>query len=120
MLNNHLPSDLPDQPPVYDPPPPPPGGQGGIGGIFGNQGQTVPDVTVQYSCDSGAQVQVTFVNSASPQTVTLLAGGQFYILSEAVSGSGFRYTDGSIELFGKGPNITLEFGGQSVNCYEQG
>lgn len=123
VLNTYLPGDLPDQ--VFNPPPPPPppsgGGQGGIGGIFGNQGQgqTFQDVTATYVCDSGAQVQVTFVNSANPQTATLLAGGQYYVLQDAISGSGFRYTNGSIELLGKGQEITLLFGGQSVNCYER-
>jgi uncharacterized protein YecT (DUF1311 family) len=82
VLNTYMPGNLPDQPPqVFNPPPPPPppppprppvnqGGQGGIGGIFGNQPTNPPvqDVVAQYSCNSGAQVQVTYMNTSNPPT----------------------------------------------------
>jgi uncharacterized protein len=130
VLNTYMPGNLPDQPPqVFNPPPPPPppppprppvnqGGQGGIGGIFGNQPTNPPvqDVVAQYSCNSGAQVQVTYMNTSNPPTAELFAGGQYYSLVQGRSGSGSYYSNGNIELFSKGPDITIQQGGRSVSC----
>ena len=58
-------------------------------------------ITVPYRCDDGTALTAGFDRTAERATVSF-AGMPPMTLPQAVSGSGFRYSDGRHELHGKG------------------
>lgn len=67
-----------------------------------------------WRCDGGAAFSVRFANDAAE----VFAGGQVYNLPIAVSGSGARYSNGTVEYWEHQGRATLNgaHGGPYTNC----
>lgn len=75
--------------------------------------------TVGYVCQNGARFTAEF-SAGGDRLLLEFPGGHRVELTEAVSGSGFRYTGGGYELHGKGPEALLTRPGEApVNCREE-
>lgn len=72
---------------------------------------------VMYRCDDGTAVIASFVNSTNEVLIT--TGGRSFRLPQARSGSGARYTDGSVVFWIKGDDAQFEVAGRSTNCHTQ-
>lgn len=70
-----------------------------------------------YRCDDGTSVTASFINSTNEVLIT--TGGRTFRLPQAISGSGARYTDGSVLFWIKGDDAQLEAAGRSTNCHTQ-
>lgn len=71
-------------------------------------------IGVIYRCDDGVSVTASFVSSTNETLIT--TGGRSYRLPQARSGSGARYTDGSVVFWIKGKDAQLEAPGRSTAC----
>lgn len=60
----------------------------------------------RFACPGGATMVIRF--QAMPDLAAVTVGGAAYQLPIAVSGSGYRYTDGAVELTGKGDEARLK------------
>ena len=72
---------------------------------------------VIYRCDDGSTVIASFMNATNEALIT--TGGRSFRLPQAMSGSGARYTDGSVLFWIKGNDAQLEAAGRSTNCHTQ-
>lgn len=72
---------------------------------------------VIYRCDDGKGVTASFVTA--PSEVLLTTGGQSFRLPQGLSGSGARYTDGTVVFWIKGDDAQLEAPGRSTSCHVQ-
>ena len=70
---------------------------------------------VIYRCDDGTTLTASFVTS--PNEVLITTGGRSFRLPQGLSGSGARYTDGSVVFWIKGDNAQLEAPGRSTSCH---
>ncbi|MDK4740488.1 MliC family protein [Rhizobium sp. CNPSo 3464] len=68
-----------------------------------------------YRCDDGTALTASFLNSSNEALIT--TDGRSYRLPQARSGSGARYTDGSVVFWIKGRDAQLEAPGRSTNCH---
>jgi membrane-bound inhibitor of C-type lysozyme len=62
--------------------------------------------SAEFTCESGETVRAEFRNDSAFVSLP----GQEVALAEAVSASGARYTDGDIQLWNKGKEITVSKG----------
>lgn len=72
---------------------------------------------VIYRCDDGKGATASFVTA--PNAVLLTTGGQSFRLPQGMSGSGARYTDGTVLFWIKGNDAQLEAPGRSTSCHVQ-
>lgn len=72
---------------------------------------------VIYRCDDGKGVTASFVTA--PNEVLLTTDGQSFRLPQGMSGSGARYTDGTVLFWIKGNDAQLEAPGRSTSCHVQ-
>jgi membrane-bound inhibitor of C-type lysozyme len=72
---------------------------------------------VIYRCDDGRGVTASFVTA--PNEVLLTTDGQILRLPQGLSGSGARYTDGTVLFWIKGNDAQLEMPGRSTSCHVQ-
>ncbi|MBW9055583.1 MliC family protein [Rhizobium mesosinicum] len=72
---------------------------------------------VIYRCDDGEGATARFVSE--PSEVLLTTGGQSFRLPQGLSGSGARYTDGTVLFWIKGSDAQLEAPGRSTSCHVQ-
>ena len=83
-----------------------------------SQPQTSPPKpeTVAYRCADGVEMGVTYSGRATglEGTADLLWDGQSFPLKQEVSGSGARYTDGTVTLVTKGDEAFVEKVGEVV------
>ncbi|MEZ2130862.1 MULTISPECIES: MliC family protein [unclassified Sinorhizobium] len=70
---------------------------------------------VIYRCDDSTTVIASFMSSTNEALIT--TGGRSFRLPQARSGSGARYTDGSVVFWIKGDDAQLEAAGKSTNCH---
>jgi membrane-bound inhibitor of C-type lysozyme len=63
-------------------------------------------VSVEFTCESGEKVRAEFRNDSAFVSLP----GQDVALAQAVSASGARYTDGDIQVWSKGKEITVSKG----------
>ena len=70
-----------------------------------------------YHCDDGSTLIASFMNATNEALIT--TGGRSFRLPQGMSGSGARYTDGSVLFWIKGKDAQLEIGGRSTNCHTQ-
>jgi membrane-bound inhibitor of C-type lysozyme len=68
-----------------------------------------------WSCDGGAAFSARFPSSGRAE---IFAGGQVYTLRSAISASGARYSDGTVEFWEHQGEATLNGarGGPYTNC----
>ncbi|MDH3032579.1 MliC family protein [Methylobacterium fujisawaense] len=78
-------------------------------------------IHVTFACPTGRTLAVTFVNGAGPEQAIVRPGdGGAVTLPVQLSGSGFRYTDATHELRGKGRSVTWTDGsGKPITCTDQ-
>ncbi len=71
---------------------------------------------VAYRCADGVEMGVTYSGRATglEGTADLLWDGQSFPLKQEVSGSGVRYTDGTVTLVTKGDEAFVEKAGEVV------
>jgi membrane-bound inhibitor of C-type lysozyme len=72
---------------------------------------------VAYMCDGGVSLTVTFDNAG--KAIVVRPGAAPATLEQQVSGSGFRYSDGTSELSGKGDEALWTTGGKTLRCAAQ-
>lgn len=65
----------------------------------------------RFFCPGDVTMVIRF--QAMPDLAAISLGGEGYQLPIAVSGSGYRYTDGAVELTGKGDEARLKRPGQT-------
>lgn len=72
--------------------------------------------TVAYRCADGAEMAVTYSGRATglEGSADLVWDGQSFPLKQDVSGSGARYTDGTLALVTKGDEAFVEKAGEVV------
>ncbi|MGA7935012.1 MAG: MliC family protein [Kovacikia sp.] len=71
--------------------------------------------SVHYKCDNEKGFKAVFLSN---QTVRTTFGSKVLVLPQIESGSGFRYSDGSVTLVGKGNAASVEVGEKVLfnNC----
>ncbi len=71
--------------------------------------------SVYYRCDGGKGFKAVFLSN---ETVKTTFGSKVLVLPQVESGSGIRYSDGSVTLVGKGNEASVEVGDRVVfnNC----
>ena len=72
---------------------------------------------VIYRCDDGEGATASFVTE--PSAVLLTTGGKSFRLPQGMSGSGARYTDGTVLFWIKGNDAQLEAPGRATSCHVQ-
>jgi membrane-bound inhibitor of C-type lysozyme len=75
--------------------------------------------SVQYRCDQGKGFKAVFLSN---ETVRTTFGSKVLTLPQVESGSGFRYSDDSVTLVGKGNTASVEVGDRVLfdNCVAGG
>ena len=76
------------------------------------------DATVNYRCDDGRLLAVTYVNGPDTGGARLVVAGKTYELPRVESASGTRYSAGRISWWSKGGGGTLELNGPATQCAE--
>ncbi len=72
---------------------------------------------IAYRCDDGKDLTASFVTASNEVLIT--TGGQSFRLPQGMSGSGARYTDGTVVFWIKGDDAQLEAPGRSTSCHVQ-
>lgn len=72
---------------------------------------------VIYRCDDGKGVIASFLTATNEALIT--TDGQSFRLPQGLSGSGARYTDGTVLFWIKGNDAQLEAPGRSTSCHVQ-
>lgn len=73
-------------------------------------------VSVEFTCEGGEKVRAEFRNDSAFVSLP----GQQVALAQAVSASGARYTDGDIQVWNKGKEITVSKGDSVIfQCKEE-
>ncbi|GAA3108144.1 hypothetical protein GCM10010520_60940 [Rhizobium viscosum] len=72
---------------------------------------------VIYRCDDGKGVTASFLTATNEALIT--TDGQSFRLPQGLSGSGARYTDGTVLFWIKGNDAQLEVPGRSTSCHVQ-
>ena len=72
---------------------------------------------VIYRCDDGKGVTASFLTATDEALIT--TDGQSFRLPQGLSGSGARYTDGTVLFWIKGNDAQLKAPGRSTNCHVQ-
>ena len=72
---------------------------------------------VIYRCDDGKGVTASFLTATNEALIT--TDGQTFRLPQGLSGSGARYTDGTVLFWIKGNDAQLEAPGRSTSCHVQ-
>lgn len=77
---------------------------------------TLDTESVSYDCAGGVQIDVVYSGKATGMqgAAELVWEGHGFSLKQDVSGSGTRYTDGTLTLFSKGDEAFVEKDGESV------
>jgi len=74
------------------------------------------EIRAVFDCEGGQTLDVTFDNDKDVAVITI-AGEKPLTLPIAMSGSGYRYSDGDHELSGKGDEAMWQVGDKApVNC----
>lgn len=63
---------------------------------------------VQYSCKNHDPVTIKYINAAPNYLAEMTFDGQQLVFASSLVASGTKYVSGQYELFGKGPQITLQ------------
>jgi membrane-bound inhibitor of C-type lysozyme len=73
---------------------------------------------VKYKCDGGKRFSADYLSNNSVQATF---GSKVLILPQVVSGSGIRYSNGSVTLSAKGDQALVEVGKKALfkNCIAQ-
>ena len=88
----------------------------GFGLFPASAGGPSSPITVPYRCDDGTEFIAVFDRTTEQATVSF-AGMPPMTLPQAVSGSGFRYSDGRHELRGKGDDaLWIVDGAVTLHC----
>lgn len=86
--------------------------------VFGLGPALAEDKTgVSYRCEDGKGVTASFLTASHEVLIT--TGGQSFRLPQGMSGSGARYTDGSVVFWIKGDDAQLEAQGRTTSCHAQ-
>ncbi len=77
---------------------------------------TLTRETVRYGCAEDAEMVVSYGGRATglDGTAELVWDGQTFLLKQDISGSGVRYSDGSLALLTKGDEAFVEKAGEIV------
>lgn len=79
-------------------------------------GSASPPETISYRCAGAAEIVVVYAGRAAGTegTATLTWEGHSFVLKQDISGSGARYTDGTLSLSSKGDEAFVEKAGEMV------
>lgn len=78
-------------------------------------GETPPRFEkVDYRCADGAVMSVTYMANRTDGGAEMHWDGHTFPLQQETTGSGARYTDGTLTLFAKGDEAFVQKGGETV------
>jgi len=81
--------------------------------------QPSPDLTTHvYECDDGTRVVANIESSSEESELTLFLPEETLRLSRMTSGSGEKFSDGTVTFWTKGNEATLERKGTATRCEE--